>query len=302
MARTISASVGTGGANRADDVYTAQSMLNQVGTDQGGPAPKLETDGKCGPLTVGAIRQFQWAQFKFSDGRIDVGQRTLERLQTFDQAPSPAPPPPGGGIVPQVVVPPGLIPGTPAPAPPPSGGSTPIPAGLSPLRRRICELALAEALPQPAVSDLITQREDNVTVRAGWRRLKQYFDEGVKGWTQDKWKDKATLDGVRIPGKRVPQGPTSGVSWCGIFATWVVRTSGVDTQWRMGLGPSTLQIRFNRDCKPGDICVMEEQVHHFIPIAIEGDQMVTVNGNSTHQAILVKTRPLSCVRYYYSVE
>jgi hypothetical protein len=30
--------------------------------------------------------------------------------------------------------------------------------------------------------------------------------------------------------------------------------------------------------------------------------MVTVNGNSTHQAILVKTRPLRCVRYYYSVE
>ncbi|MFC5607338.1 peptidoglycan-binding domain-containing protein [Variovorax soli] len=307
-ARNILASVGLGGSNLVNDVVTIQSMLNNVPTGNGGPAPKLEQDGKCGPLTVGAIRNFQWAQFKFADGRVDAGQRTLERLQSFDTGGAPAPaPPPGGGIVPQVVIPPGFVPTAPAP-PPSGGGAVPIQAGLSPLRRRICELALADALPQPAVSDLITAMEDGTRVRAGWRRLKQYFDEGVKGWTENHWKDKATLDGVRIPGKRIPQGVGAdgkprGISWCGIFATWVVRSAGVETKWTSGVGPSGLKLRANRECKPGDICVMKgSEVHHFIPVSIDGDNMVTVNGNSDNQAVLVKTRPLSCLAYYYSVE
>jgi len=300
MARNILASVGLGGANRVDDVVTVQSMLNCVPTGNGGPVPPLDTDGKCGPLTVGAIRKFQFAQFSSSDGRVDVGQRTIERLQSFDTGPGQGPAPvPGGIVVPQVVTPPGYLP--PKSSQPPSPNAD-IPAGLSPLRRKILELAFSQATPEPAVTDLKTTQDGGQVVRAGWKQLKRYFDEGVDGWTEQKWKDKATYDGVRIPGRRIPQPPTTGVSWCGIFATWVVRTAGVDTKWRMGMGPSGLKLRYSRDCQPGDIAVMAKNVHHFIVAGPIGDEIITVNGNSDYQSIQVKPRPLSSVVYFYSVE
>ncbi|MDM0113018.1 peptidoglycan-binding domain-containing protein [Variovorax sp. J22R133] len=302
MARNILASVGLGGANRNDDVVTIQSMLNCVPTGNGGPIPALDTDGKCGPKTVGAIRNFQNRQFNSADGRVDVGQRTIERLQTFDTGGGQgATPVPGGVPSPQVVTPPGFIPAKFDPATSTSGGAN-IPPGLSPLRRKIIELAFAEAQPEPAVTDLKTMMDGGQVVRAGWKRLKQYFDEGVDGWTEQKWKDKATFDGVRIPGRRIPQPPTSGVSWCGIFATWVARQAGVQTKWKMGIGPSGLKPTFSRNCQPGDIAVMAEQVHHFIVAGPIGDTIITVNGNSDNQAILVKPRPLSSVIYFYSVE
>ncbi|MDA7415216.1 peptidoglycan-binding domain-containing protein [Xenophilus arseniciresistens] len=300
-ARNILASVGLGGANLTNDVVTIQSMLNNVPTGNGGPQPRLEPDGKCGPLTVGAIRKFQLAQFNSADGRVDVGQRTIERLQGFDQAPGAAPPapapPPGGITPPQIVTPPGHLPPTPQPPP-----TFTLPQGLSPLRRRILEIGMGEALPEPAVTDLKTVRDGNETVRAGWKRLKQYFDEGVEGWTEQKWKDKATYDGVRIPGRRIPQPNSDGVSWCGIFATWVVRSAGVETKWRMGAGPSKLKLNFSRNCRPGDIAVIAQNVHHFIVASPLADEIMTINGNSTNQSILVKPWPLSSVRYFYSVE
>ena len=299
-ARNILASVGLGGANLSNDVVTVQSMLNHVPSGNGGPTPALDTDGKCGPLTVGAIRKFQFAQFNSADGRVDVGQRTIERLQGFDRGPGAAPAPPPGAIAPpQIVTPPGFLP--PKSEQPPSPAFS-MPPGLSPLRRRILEIGMGEALPEPAVTDLKTVRDGNETVRAGWKRLKQYFDEGVEGWSEQKWKDKATYDGVRIPGKRVPQSKEQGISWCGIFATWVVRTAGVDTKWRMGAGPSKLKLKFSRDCQPGDIAVIPQHIHHFIVASPLADEIMTINGNSTNQAILVKPWPLSSVQYFYSVE
>ena len=301
-ARNILASVGLGGANLNNDVVTVQSMLNQVPTGSGGPLPPLDTDGKCGPLTVGAIRNFQFAQFEGADGRVDVGQRTIERLQGFDQGAGTGwqqAAPPGGVAPPQVVTPPGFLPPKSDPG---AALSFAMPPGLSPLRRKILEIGMGEAQPEPAVTDLKTVRDGNETVRAGWKRLKQYFDEGVEGWSEQKWKDKATFDGVRIPGKRIPQPGTSGVSWCGIFATWVARTAGAQTKWRTGSGPTGLKLNFGRNCRPGDIAVMAKDVHHFIVASPLADEILTINGNSDNQAILVKPRPLSSVVYFYSVE
>lgn len=302
MQRNILASVGLGGANLSNDVVTVQSMLNQVPSGSGGPQPPLSTDGKCGPLTVGAIRGFQFAQFGSADGRVDVGQRTIGRLQGFDQGPGAGwtqAPPSGGVAPPQVVTPPGYVP--PRSDLPPNPAFT-MPDGLSPLRQKILQIGMGEAVPESAVSDLKTVRDGNEVVRAGWKRLKQYFDEGVQGWNEQKWKDKATYDGVRIPGRRIPQQGTSGISWCGIFATWVARTAGADTQWRYGAGPSNLKLNFGRNCRPGDIAVIAKDVHHFIVASPLADEILTINGNSDYQSILVKPRPLSSIVYFYSVD
>ncbi len=89
MSETIQAAVGTSPArNNFLDVETIQSLLNQVPSDQGGPTPLLDADGICGPLTIAAIRRFQQTQLSFSDGRVDVGNKTLTRLNDFDSDPA----------------------------------------------------------------------------------------------------------------------------------------------------------------------------------------------------------------------
>lgn len=95
MPRTILASVGLHGKNLDPDVRTIQELLNKVPQDQGGPKVPLEVDGKCGPLTRGAIQRFQLHHFGWSgaDARVDPGQQTLAKLNEFDPAPLPPPPP-----------------------------------------------------------------------------------------------------------------------------------------------------------------------------------------------------------------
>src|SRR5262245_4013809 len=82
-ATTISAAVGVGGKNAAEDVRTVQELLNAVQAASGGPVPALEVDGLIGPKTIGAIRRFQKAQFGWFDGRVDPGGPTIVRLQKF---------------------------------------------------------------------------------------------------------------------------------------------------------------------------------------------------------------------------
>ena len=78
----ITKSVGMGGSNVFDDVFNIQYGLDQVAPIDGGPSPQLVIDGKCGPKTIGAIREFQKKHFGFAgcDGRIDPGKQTLAKL------------------------------------------------------------------------------------------------------------------------------------------------------------------------------------------------------------------------------
>lgn len=76
-----------GGANRRPDVATVQELLNRVSPSRGGPAPPLDVDGLCGPLTIRAIQEFQLHHFGWSgaDGRVDPGRRTIRKLNEFDR-------------------------------------------------------------------------------------------------------------------------------------------------------------------------------------------------------------------------
>lgn len=78
----ITKPVGQGGANVYDDVFNIQYGLDQVAPIDGGPSPQLVIDGKCGPKTIGAIRDFQKKHFGWQgcDGRIDPGKQTLAKL------------------------------------------------------------------------------------------------------------------------------------------------------------------------------------------------------------------------------
>jgi hypothetical protein len=83
MARSIAASVGQKGVNRRDDAITVQELLNEVPPEEGGPSPKLAVDGLPWTKTIAAIRKFQQVQcgFKWPDGRVDPGGKTLAKLK-----------------------------------------------------------------------------------------------------------------------------------------------------------------------------------------------------------------------------
>lgn len=87
MVQRIGASVGrSGGVNRAADVRIVQGLLNNVPPASGGPSPKLQVDGLCGPRTLDAIQKFQTRHFGMggADGRVDPTGRTLAKLNEFD--------------------------------------------------------------------------------------------------------------------------------------------------------------------------------------------------------------------------
>ncbi len=101
----ISSSVGKGGVNGAEDVRTVQARLNELMPP--GRA-RLAVDGKCGPLTIGAIREFQQVAcgMRWPDGRADPGGKTIGALSDEEAArlwnpagphsPAGAPAPPAG--------------------------------------------------------------------------------------------------------------------------------------------------------------------------------------------------------------
>ncbi|HUQ93202.1 MAG TPA: peptidoglycan-binding domain-containing protein [Bryobacteraceae bacterium] len=105
MARSIQFSVGSkGGRNQPGDTKTVQELLNNVPLSEGGPSPRLEVDGKCGPLTKAAIQKFQLKHFgwKGADGRVDPDGPTLAKLNTFDKKPDiPVPPKPVEVVIPE---------------------------------------------------------------------------------------------------------------------------------------------------------------------------------------------------------
>ncbi|MFD7283617.1 hypothetical protein ACFV80_43165 [Streptomyces sp. NPDC059862] len=86
--RDLTASVGEGGINQVDDVFTVQMLLNYVDPGSGGPTAQLDVDGMVGPLTISAIRRFQLTQLGFQDGLVEPARNTIKALRSFFVAPS----------------------------------------------------------------------------------------------------------------------------------------------------------------------------------------------------------------------
>jgi hypothetical protein len=95
MPKTITASVGIHGKNFNTDTETVQNLLNNVPVNAGGPNPRIDPDGKCGPKTCNAIQMFQLKNFGWSgaDGRVDPDGVTLLALNIYSPDPVPQPKP-----------------------------------------------------------------------------------------------------------------------------------------------------------------------------------------------------------------
>lgn len=210
---------------------------------------------------------------------------------------------------------------------------------MSSLRNKIIEVAIAEATPQPygKVSDMVKDAEGN---RAGWRTLKAYFDEAILDWSEAHWKETGKikpagesewreitfLDGVKKPNYRVPQAiyeksggkwaktgyRDSGVSWCGIFATWVLKKANLNVYWSSATGITgshVKQIFANEGYQPGDVLIFRGETNHHAIFVAENHRIYggdgsldTINGNSSFQSIERHSRYLpSQIQGYYRI-
>ncbi|WIL40650.1 peptidoglycan-binding protein [Pantoea agglomerans] len=71
---SISGSVGVGGRNQYGDVKTVQQLLQRNGY------PQLRADGRMGPKTIEAIKQFQSRFMSRPDGVVDIHGKTWNTL------------------------------------------------------------------------------------------------------------------------------------------------------------------------------------------------------------------------------
>ncbi len=173
----------------------------------------------------------------------------------------------------------------------------------------IVRIATEEATPTPygKVNDARSEPGEGQNVRFGWRRLKEYFDVACK-FTDRHWKIPGYLDGVKIKNKRIPQPGQSGISWCGVFATYIWIKSGVPgISWEFGVGvqgPNVKKMAGSKGIAPGDIAVLKGGlVHHCIVSRFDGEKSIeTINGNSDFQGITIKKNNLTEISYYYTMQ
>ena len=64
--------------------------MNRFTPFDGGPEIKLAIDGKVGPKTTAAIRQFQDIHFGWHDDRVDPGGPTVVELTIDEVDPTPS--------------------------------------------------------------------------------------------------------------------------------------------------------------------------------------------------------------------
>ncbi len=133
----------------------------------------------------------------------------------------------------------------------------------------------------------------------GWETLKDIYDKAMENppdWDihnganltalkQGKWLRK---DGT--PGGT--NDPALGISWCGIFATYVLQGIGIPVIWRTFVGITPLSPHFQElygfgsgKVKRGDICVRDSNNHHFIVYKEEGNMLYSYDGNLAGQKI-----------------
>lgn len=85
--KTITATVGAGGANFPADVATVQYLLNCVPFSMGGLITKLKIDGFAGVSTLEAVNRFQKFHFGLSNSRVQANEATFSELKKYDLSP-----------------------------------------------------------------------------------------------------------------------------------------------------------------------------------------------------------------------
>ena len=171
--------------------------------------------------------------------------------------------------------------------------ATDAPAGsggdVESMRSKIVKLARAE------IGEVSASKGDG-DLKVGWERFLQYYQVAYK--LNDIEKDRPHwVKTLKAPGKKINE-------WCGIFATWAWRTSGMPAYWNTRV----VGCKYRSDVKniqAGDICIVKKSLnpwnHHFLVASRLDDSIDTIDGNQSNQQILPHTRKITDVELFYSV-
>jgi Domain of unknown function (DUF4157) len=138
--------------------------------------------------------------------------------------------------------------------------------------------------------------ETGKKTRPGWEWLLKYFHVAAPGI----WSDKT----IKYNSKK---GYNGLPHWCGIFALWALRNSGVDVgTWKQGGGISSVKgMKPTQEPKVGDVgFISEPWQHHFIvsEVSSDGKTISSVDGNSGKDSEVTSgtTRSRSRVNGFYT--
>jgi len=162
---------------------------------------------------------------------------------------------------------------------------------LDAMRQRIVELAESKV-------NTVYERKGDDGCRVGWEHMKQFYEAAYRvedlQKTHPDW-----LRSLQTVGKKVNE-------WCGIFGTWAWIRAGLPVYWNTHL----VGCKYRGDMSNigiGDLLIIKDKDpkkklnHHCIIKSIDGDNMVTIDGNQGVDSIQIRNRKVSTISIYYSV-
>ena len=133
-----------------------------------------------------------------------------------------------------------------------------------------------------------------------WETLKAIYDQAMAippDWAIHNGANLTALkQGRWLRKDGVPGGTTDkelGISWCGIFQTYVLQCCGIPVKWQTYAGITPREPYLEKlsgfgnwaDIRRGDICIRDDNQHHFLVYARSGDQLSSYDGNLDGQRI-----------------
>ncbi len=147
-----------------------------------------------------------------------------------------------------------------------------------------------------------------------WETLKDIYDQAMinkPDWNVQNGANLTALKAGRWLRKDGHPGgtnePNLGISWCGIFATYVLLGCGVPVMWRAFVGIDPLPPYLEQlpgfdnwgKIAPGDICVKGTNQHHFIIHRRAANTLYSYDGNLSGQSLGERTTDVKEVHTIY---
>ncbi len=132
--------------------------------------------------------------------------------------------------------------------------------------------------------------------KIGWQNLKNFYEVAYK--IDDLEKERSWwMKDIKGVGKKVND-------WCGIFGVWAWRKAGLPVYWNTRIIGCPYRGKLQL-LGPGDIVIIKKSVnpynHHCIVKSVDGENVVTVDGNQGMDSIQIKNRKLKDIEIFYSV-
>ncbi len=160
---------------------------------------------------------------------------------------------------------------------------------VSAMRQRIVELAESKV-------GTVHERKGDDGNRVGWQHLKEIYEAAYKLSDIEKERP-GWLGTLKTTGKKIND-------WCGIFGAWAWQKAGLPVHWNTKL----IGCKYRGDTSnmgPGDLVIIKKEFnpynHHCIIKSIDGNDLVTIDGNQGADSIKLQNRKVQHIAIYYSV-